>query len=122
MKTIENISPVLEKILLKGLSETSPLKEINVMSSCITLFFLDDKLFLFFKKKNPYTNTSLVSLYEIGLNESSFLSVALDAIVLSFDFLDEDSLNETKKFVFEKVVSFCSEVSFPCKEIEFYIK
>ncbi|MGE5329997.1 MAG: hypothetical protein ACM3KR_10895 [Deltaproteobacteria bacterium] len=122
MKSVEKISPVLEKIILTGLEKADNVLGISVSQSSIKLYFLENTLFVLFSKINGYTNKNIVSLFEVKNTESSFLFSIINQILEDLDIYGEDAKKDIILDLYPKVISFCKKISFDCRDFENYLK
>lgn len=118
MKTIENISPVFEKLLEKGLEISVDSASLTLYGAELSLFYLEDTVFLVCKIKNTYTNKNQVKLFEIKKAESSFLLTAVNQVIDDLDRFGEDEKKKDSIAVYRYVITFCKKIIFDCKEFE----
>jgi len=122
MKSIENISPSLEKILITGLEKTENVLEIPLFQASIKLHSLENTIFVLYSKLDNYTKKNIVSLFEIKKTESSYLLNSINQIIDDLDRFGEEEKRKETLELYSKVISFCKEISFDCHDLELFLK
>ncbi len=118
MKSVENISPLLEKVVLTGLNAANEHIEIKVHNTSISLYNIGDTIFVHYKHFNSFANKSTSSLYEIRFKESFYLFDTIRSLVQDIDDYGKDAGVQDTLTVYSKVIEFCKKVNFQYKDFE----
>lgn len=118
MKTIENISQKLEKVMLEGLRLANSSTEIKLFKSEIRLYLIEGSIFVYFKHVQGVSGSTMVNLYEIGPQESYYLYKTIAEIIEDIAEFGKDADNEAAIKVYRNVIEFCKGVGFKSGEFE----
>jgi hypothetical protein len=118
MKTIENISQKLERVMLEGFRLADSSTEIKFFKSEIRLYLIEGSIFIYFKHVKGVSGSTMVNLYEIGPQESYYLYNTMTEIIEEIAEFGKEADNETAIKVYRNVIEFCKEVGYKSVEFE----
>ncbi len=118
MKLIESISPVLEKVILKGLEAADEHIGIKLHHTSISLYHIEDTVFVHHKHFNPFSNKSSVSIYEVRSRESFYLFDTIRSLVEDMDSYGKETGVQDASKVYSETIGFCKKVNFEYKDFE----
>lgn len=122
MKSIENISQKLEKVMLHGLSIAENSSQISFFQSEIILYSVDGSIFIYFKHTRGTSGNVKINIYEIGAQESYYLYDTINLILEDIAEFGEKANTQTTMKVYKSVIEFCSKIGFTCKDFEEAVK
>lgn len=122
MKSIENISQQLEKVILKGLDTTNYQTHIKLFQAGISLYFIDGTMFIYYNRFNPFSKTRMVNLYEIKSTESYYLFDTIKKIIEDISNYGHEASEQDTFKIYSEVIKFCKKIGFNYKDFEIAIK
>jgi len=122
MKSIENVSPALENVLVSGLKKADSFLEIALFQASINLYYYENTIFVLYSKVDTYTKKNIVAFFEIKNTESYFLFSTINQVLDDLDRFGEDQKRKETLDLYSKVISYCNQISFQCTDFEIAIK
>ncbi len=121
MKSIENISPKLEKVILRGLELSSESTHIKLFKAVISLYRVEDTIFIYYQHQNTYSNKSIVNVYEIKSTESYYLFETIDIIAKDLENYGTEADKQDALKIFSDAMDFCKKINFEYGDFEIAI-
>lgn len=118
MKSIENISPKLEKVILKGLELSNESTHIKLFKVLISLYRVEDTVFIYYQHQNTFSNKSTVNVYEIKSTESYYLFETINMIVKNLENYGTDTGKQDALKIYSAAVDFCKKIDFEYRDFE----
>jgi len=122
MKSIENVSSLLEEILVSGLKKADSFLEIELFQASIKLYYYENTVFVLYSKIDTYTKKNIVAFFEIKNTESYFLFSTINQVLDDLDRFGEEQKRKETLELYSKVISYCNQISFGCTDFETAIK
>ena len=121
MRSFENISSEFEKIILKGLELTETNTQIKLFHSTISIYKMEDTIFVYHQHLNSFSNKTVVSLYEIKSAEIYYLFDTCKSIIEDADEFGTEASKQDAIKIFSSVIDFCKKTGFEYKDFEIAI-
>lgn len=118
MKSIENISPKLEKVILKGLEIAHQSACIELYQAVISLYNLEDTIFVHYQRRNTFSNKNIINFFEIKSTESYYLFDTINSIVEDLDSFGTEAGRQDSQKIYSRVIDFCKKAGFDYKDLE----